>query len=415
MRVLLTSFAHRTHFQGLVPLAWALRTAGHDVLVASQPALTDVIAGAGLTAVPVGSDHRLFEIAPDAAAQVHRYTTDLDFYGRARELDSWEFLLGMEEATARWVYPVVNNDSFVAELVDFARDWRPDLVLWEPFTFAGASAAKACGAAHARVLWGSDLTGYFRHRFQEHRRRRPPDDRPDPLGAWLTELAARFDLEFSDDLAVGQWSIDQLPPSFRLETGLPSVPVRFLPYNGTAVIPKWLAHNDGIRRVCLTGGFSGLPFAADPKELSRTLSALAGFDGEIVLTGPRIDSASLPDNIRQVDFVPLHALLQKCVAIIHHGGAGTWATALHHGIPQIAVAHEWDCMLRGQQTAELGAGIYLRPDQVDADALVSSLGQVVDNPVYAENARKLRAEALSAPTPQDVVPRLEELTRRHLG
>ncbi|ASU79085.1 glycosyltransferase [Actinopolyspora erythraea] len=415
MRVLLTSFAHRTHFQGLVPLAWALRTAGHEVRVAGQPALTEATVGAGLTAVPVGANHRLFDITPEAAAQVHRYTNDLDFYRREHELHSWEFLLGMAETTTRWVYPVINNESFVAELVEFAREWRPDLVLWEPFTFAGAVAARACGAAHARLLWGSDLTGYFRGQFQAQRLRRPPEDRPDPLGTWLAELAGRFGVEPGEDLAVGQWSIDQLPASFRLDSGTETVVTRHLPYNGTSVVPEWLKKDSVARRICFTGGFSGLGMAADDDQFARILVKLARFEGEIVVTGSDLDASSVPENVRLVDFVSMNVLLQNCMAIIHHGGAGTWATALHRGIPQISVAHEWDCVLRGQRTAELGAGIYLRPDEVDADTLANAVTRLVENPTYAENAAKLRDETLNDPTPQEIVPQLEELAHRYAG
>ena len=51
MRVLVTSWGWRSHFYPLVPLAWALRSAGHEVLVASQPSMTEDIVGAGLPAV----------------------------------------------------------------------------------------------------------------------------------------------------------------------------------------------------------------------------------------------------------------------------------------------------------------------------------------------------------------------------
>ena len=37
MRILFASIAEKTHFLGMVPLAWALQTAGHEVRVASQP------------------------------------------------------------------------------------------------------------------------------------------------------------------------------------------------------------------------------------------------------------------------------------------------------------------------------------------------------------------------------------------
>lgn len=36
MRVLLTAFAQDAHLNGVVPLAWALRTAGHEVRVAAS-------------------------------------------------------------------------------------------------------------------------------------------------------------------------------------------------------------------------------------------------------------------------------------------------------------------------------------------------------------------------------------------
>src|ERR1700690_1554447 len=55
MRVLfLTPPAIRSHLYIQAPLAWALRTAGHDVRVASQPDLIDDIMRTGLTAVSVG-------------------------------------------------------------------------------------------------------------------------------------------------------------------------------------------------------------------------------------------------------------------------------------------------------------------------------------------------------------------------
>lgn len=412
MRVLLTTFAHRTHFQGSVPLAWALLAAGHEVRVASQPALTGAVVGAGLTAVPLGADHRLFDITPHDAERVHRHTNDLDFTRRA-DLDTWDFLLGMEEATARSVYPVVNNDSFVAELVDFARAWQPDLVLWEPFTFAGAIAARACGATHGRLLWGTDLNGLFRGRFLAERDRRPSDDRPDPLGTWIAGVADRFGVLFDPDLTVGQFSVDQLPAWFRPDTGLTTVPMRYVPYNGSAVVPDWLRTSGrDVRRICLTGGFSGLGLGADGVELAAALPVLSAFDGEVVVTGSDAGDRPLPGNVRVVDFVPLHALLESCVAVVHHGGAGTWSTALHHGVPQVSVAFEWDCLLRSQQVEQRGAGIHLHPGQIDPGALDGALRTVLEDPAYAAGARELRAEARDGPSPDEVVPVLTELTRQ---
>ncbi|MGW7578886.1 hypothetical protein [Streptomyces sp. NPDC054765] len=54
MRVLFVTLAASPHFFVQVPLAWALRAAGHEVRVASQPDLMDTITAAGLPATPVG-------------------------------------------------------------------------------------------------------------------------------------------------------------------------------------------------------------------------------------------------------------------------------------------------------------------------------------------------------------------------
>ena len=64
MRVLFVANPEKAHLLAMVPLAWALRTAGHEVRVAGQPAFADLITQAGLTAVPVGRDADLWDLLP---------------------------------------------------------------------------------------------------------------------------------------------------------------------------------------------------------------------------------------------------------------------------------------------------------------------------------------------------------------
>lgn len=412
MRVLITNFAHDTHFQSCVPLAWALRAAGHEVRVASQPAFADSIVGAGLTAVPVGTDHRLMEVMAEVGAELQRYSTNLDLATRP-ELSSWDFLYHLDEKSVSGFYSVINNESFTGELVEFAREWSPDLVLWEQFTFAGAVAARACGAPHARLLWGSDLTGHFRREFLLRLSEQDPARRRDPLREWLTGLAAPFGLDFDEEMVVGRWSIDPLPTRFRLDTGLWTIPLRYIPYNGPAVVPNWLKRNGERRRVCLTTGNSGTHFSTDPVVHHRFLSTLAEVDAEIVVTAdpePLRAVGPLPDNVRVVPFVPLHVLLEHCAAVIHHGGAGSWNTAIHCGIPQINLPFLWDATVRARQIEEEGAGLNLSPSEVTAEELRDGLRRVLDEPSFTEQARRLREEALAEPSPHDVVATLEQLS-----
>uniref|UniRef100_J1RV42 Protein IroB n=1 Tax=Streptomyces auratus AGR0001 TaxID=1160718 RepID=J1RV42_9ACTN len=55
MRLLFTTWAWPSHLYALVTQAWACRAAGHEVLVASQPALAAEIGRCGLPAAVVAA------------------------------------------------------------------------------------------------------------------------------------------------------------------------------------------------------------------------------------------------------------------------------------------------------------------------------------------------------------------------
>src|SRR5256885_12209835 len=55
MKVLFVSWAWPSHFYPLVPLGWALTSAGHEVRVATAPDRVDTITRTGLIGVATGS------------------------------------------------------------------------------------------------------------------------------------------------------------------------------------------------------------------------------------------------------------------------------------------------------------------------------------------------------------------------
>ncbi|MEE3921337.1 nucleotide disphospho-sugar-binding domain-containing protein [Micromonospora sp. BRA006-A] len=121
---------------------------------------------------------------------------------------------------------------------------------------------------------------------------------------------------------------------------------------------------------------------------------------------------TLPANVRAVDFVPLNALLPTCSALISHGGSGTMSTALARGVPQLVVPSKiWDSADKARRLAEQGAGICLT--EVTASAVRESVVALLEQPSYAENAARLRREAVATPSPVEVVPLLERLTAEH--
>ncbi|GAA1078480.1 activator-dependent family glycosyltransferase [Nocardiopsis composta] len=417
MRVLFTSLAHNTHYYTLVPLAWALRAAGHEVRVASQPALSDTITASGLTAVPVGTDHRIHQTRVRMNGEPRPDHPAIDFDEvRAVEPD-WEHVLGRETLLTPYFYALANNDEMVDALVAHARAWRPDLVVWEPVTFAGAVAARAAGAAHARLMWGSDVLGSARRTFLRLRDAQPPEHREDPLRDWLTWTLERHSCTFDEEAVTGQWTIDPAPASLRLPTGLPTVGMRYVPYNGPSVLPEWLSEPPERPRICLTLGVSAREvLGGDGVSLADLIEGLADLDIELVATldpGQREALGRVPANTRLVDFVPLDALLPSCAGIIHHGGAGTFSTALVRGVPQIVLAALWDAPVKARRLAELGAGAMIGPAELTGEAVRAQVERLIADPSVAAAAGRLREEALADPSPADLVPELERLAARH--
>ncbi|CAM5244378.1 hypothetical protein SVIOM74S_05497 [Streptomyces violarus] len=330
MRVLFATMAARSHVYAQVTLASALRTAGHEVLVASQPDVLDDIVRAGLTAVRIGEDLNIEEETREANASFEddRNLGGLAMSNTRDDPFPWDHALGMFTAMTAMVFQNVCPEPMVDDLVGLARDWRPDLVVWDPLTLAGPVAARLSGAAHARLLFGPDQMGRNRTAFRALLDRQPPELRDDPLAEWLTwtlERCGGSAGDMSEELVLGQWTIDPTPPSMRIPLDLPCVPVRYVPYNGPSLLPDWLREPPRHpRRLCLTLGVSlGEATGAGTVAASDVLAAVDGLDVEVVATLPRElreELGTLPANVRAVDFVPLNALLPSCSGIIHHGG-----------------------------------------------------------------------------------------------
>ncbi|MFE1103488.1 activator-dependent family glycosyltransferase [Nocardiopsis alba] len=416
MRVVIAAQAERTHFLGLVPLAWALRSAGHEVVVASQPELAGAVSAAGLPFAPVGRDHHFGRIS-------RRFASGglplLDFGEEDETRLTWRHLRdGHRQLVPFWWRMV--NEPMAGDLVDLCRTWRPDLVVWEPTTFAGAVAASACGAAHVRFLWSVDLFARMRGLFLGRMEEQAPGDREDPLGGWLSGLAARYGVEFDEELVVGQATIDQVPDSLRIPVddrlGVRYLGMRFVPYNGRAVVPAWLREKPDGRRLCLTLGTSATDrFGGYTLPLGRVLEALGEVDAEVVATVPlkaRQDLGAVPSNVRLVDYVPLHALAATSTATINHGGPGTVFTMAAHAVPQVIVgrARLFDEPVLARRMAETGAAVAPEPERVDPLTLHEGAVRALEDDSLTHGALALRERMDSQHAPAAIVELLERHT-----
>jgi glycosyltransferase (activator-dependent family) len=427
MRVLFVTLPAKAHLYAQVPLAWALRAAGHEVCVASQPDLAEAITAAGLTAVPVGrvmhqeavrtQGRRRREELEERGEEVHPFYLEWE-----RELDIAEFR--PERLTPEYMHGVLliwtfifQNTSppeMIEDLVGFARAWRPDLLIADTTVFAGAIAARASGAVHARLLYGLDLVGHMRQKYLEMLSSLPWERRDDPVREWLTPILAGYGCEFGEDVVLGQWSIDPTLPSMRLAVDHHYLPMRFVPYNGPAKIPDWLREPPKRQRACLTLGLSLREILGkDRVSVAMLLEAVGGLDAEVVATldANQLAGAQVPGNVRAVDFVPLNELLPSCSAIIHQGGFGQAQNAIAHGIPQIMLPNGyWDTMPRARRVHDAGAGLCVADaERMTAAELRRQLEAVLADPSFAKGAHRLRTEMLGTPAPAEVARTIEAL------
>lgn len=421
MRVLFTTFAARSHFFAQVTVASALRTAGHEVLVASQPDLVDDIKAAGLTAAAVGPVLDLEQGMQQSSVNLgdDGNLGGLAMSGTRHDELTWPKALGMFTAMTSFVFQNVCPEPMVDDLVDLAVAWKPDLVVWDPLTFAAPIAATVCGAAHARLLFGPDQVARNRADFRRLLLDQPPQQRDDPLMDWLLWTLQRTGgatADLDERAVVGDWTIDPTPSSMRAPLNLHYVPVRYVPYNGPAEMPSWLRQPPTHpRRICVTLGVS-LGESPDGGMIAADLmAAVDGLDVEVVATlSPDLRDrvGTLPANVRAVDFVPLNALLPSCAGIVHHGGSGTFMTALSHGVPQLIVPDMlWDSMEKAHALADSGAGVYI--NDPSAQQLRERITHLLDDPSFAAQAARVRAEIIGTPSPNDIVPVLEKLTAVH--
>ncbi|NJP64830.1 activator-dependent family glycosyltransferase [Streptomyces spiramenti] len=437
MRVLFTVYGAKTHFYNMVPLAWALRAAGHEVCVASQPELVPAIARTGLPAVSVG----------EAADSEERTTTDSDAAvtnGTSwRDLNAgitetrpealtWDYVLGTFTIACSIHYEhATGGRTMLDDTVEFARSWQPDLVIWDALSFAGPVAARAAGAAHARMLFGVDYIGRMYGVYRRLLAEQPPERRDDVLGDWTAGRLDRFGCTWEPELTAeqmtGQWTIDPTPPWMQTDLDLDVRPLRYLPYNGPTGVPDWVREKPQRPRVCLTLGMTAREvLGGDVFSVTDMIEAAAELDIELVATldtRQLAEGGPLPPNVRAVDFVPLNELLPSCSAIIHHGGFGTLGNALAHGVPHlVAPGRYWDEVDFGRRLEERGAGLLLDYQQLSGDGLRSELdgssfqkklSRLVEDPSFRQNAAAVRDEMHTTPSPHQMVPQLEELTAAH--
>ncbi|WP_328393674.1 DUF1205 domain-containing protein [Streptomyces sp. NBC_00390] len=383
MRVLFTTWAWPSHLYALVPMAWAFRAAGHDVLVASQPALYEETVRTGLPAVSVGRD-------VDAVGMVRGYvlpTANGPADGGGQTPRSGKGPRAMQMFYA-------HADSMTDELAQLARDWRADAVMFEPTALAGPLAAAAAGVPAVRVLYGTDLMARARGL----------------LPQVLAPLAERNGVGEFDPF--GLLTVDPCPDDFQVPVDHPRLAMRYIPFNGPGgpLHPPLGPPGTAGRRIVVTWGHTMARLAPERFLAGEVARALAAPGTEVVLAVTAGQAAllrDLPGEVRIVEDTPLHLLVDGADLVVAHGGAGTVLTSLRAGVPLLLVPQLPDHLGHSGRVLATGAGEVLTRDEATPERLRAEADKLIGGDAHRAAANKLREQMLGLPSPAELVAEIE--------
>ncbi|WP_328406319.1 DUF1205 domain-containing protein (plasmid) [Streptomyces sp. NBC_00390] len=403
MRILFTTFPWHSHHFPMIPLEQACIAAGHEVRVASTPGLAPVIAASGLPAVSVGRDVDLAGLSNDrsrAAWHVQqRWPQDWPMHPERLGDDHF----AMIESLGRM--QTVMASAMCDDLLDFARSWRPDLVVHDAVTLAGPVVAAALGVPNVSHLWGTPGP----QRIQMRRLGSEP----------LPEYAALHERVGAPLRAEPTAWIDPCAPGTRYPIGSTCRQMRYVPYNGPGSLPDWpLAPRRGTR-VCVTWGATSTALRGNAVAglISQCVQAATSIADEVVVAVTEQTAGSLQpvlghERVRVATGLPLHLFLSGCDLVVHHGGAGTSMTAAVAGVPQLVITARPEPTVNGTRLAAVGAARHFLTSEVPEDVdgvgmLRSEMAEILGFPGYQSAARTLAEGIRTQPSPAAVVAELE--------
>lgn len=365
MRVLLTTTPDHGRLFPMVPLAWALRCAGHQVLVTGPESIAPAVHGAGL------------EHAPAVPDQPRRTPPHADVPDREELAD----------------HHVALAEVAAAQTVDLVGQWRPDMVISDRDEHAGPIAAALSGTPSAV------------HQHGLHNHCRVTDTATDRLHL----LQEDFGLLPEETAPTA--TIDLCPPSLHCPASEENtLALRHIPYGGGGTPAPWLWAPHSQPRVCVSMGT--IPGSAREECLRTLAEELSDFDGEVVLTGIETadpDSPTLPAHIRTAAWLPHDQIFPTCDVVIHHGGSGVTMNAVRFGLPQLLLPGTAEQRQNAEQMVHCGIARSVDASDRAEGLLRQEVEWLLTERAHRNQAKRVQAETGAMPAPGQVVTALEDL------
>jgi MGT family glycosyltransferase len=181
--------------------------------------------------------------------------------------------------------------------------------------------------------------------------------------------------------------------------------------SGDETLPGWAAGLPAQPTVYATLGLA--LFNRTPGIFPAILEGLAGEPLNVILTVGRGNDPAFygapPPNVHIEAYIPQTLIFPRCELVITHGGWNTVLSALSHGLPLLVIPIGADQPQNAQRVQMLGVGRVLDLAHLTPDAVRQATWELLRNPHYRQNARRVQAEMASLPGPEHAVELLEQL------
>ena len=128
--------------------------------------------------------------------------------------------------------------------------------------------------------------------------------------------------------------------------------------------------------------------------LKAAADGLAELPVEVIMSAGGRDRTALglgvlPSNVQLHAWMSYTLMLPRMAAVVTTGGSGTVLAALLAGVPLVVVPVAWDQPENAQRVVEAGAGLRLSPRKCTPGRLRAAVEQVLSDPSYGVEARRL--------------------------
>jgi UDP:flavonoid glycosyltransferase YjiC (YdhE family) len=382
MKIVIATCGSRGDVQPVLALALELKARGHDVLLAAPPENESWVNSYGMVYAAFGSDIMAFLLSKPKATSLKAMTQFIQFI--RKELDH-QF-----EQLPRIVHgaDLIIGAALVVSLPTIAEH------LTIPYRFIAYTAQFLPSGRHPspmtvgqkypacinRLSWQTHFLFdrlYFQRVINRQRRQ---------LGLPPTQCMWTNLLGGTDPIVACDSEIDPVPS----DTAFPSIQVGYMHLKQKGQL------SDTIKAFLKKGpppiyfGFGSMPGQEQSKLRSMLLRAARDAGQRVVMLQLRQDRSRLssPDDCCFINKEPHDQLFPHMAAIVHHGGAGTTATAARAGIPQIIVPHVLDQFHYAHRVYQCG----LSPKPVlrtklTRNTLADRINEITNNPKYRKQAQ----------------------------